>query len=292
MCGAPEVDRSAQEQAEADAKRARAEEKAREKEIRKGTRHINNIFDGGRYRVGTETAQERVERPTIERIIQEAEPTQVVGGRNEGASVPGSRIIRFKVGDQEFDSRDEARDFRRSLPRTRDVQKDVFAVSEGVQPFLDQRRGALADFFLPQLDEQYDDAGEDLLAAHARAGTLHSSSYVENASDLERQFALAGAKVQSDIEADVARTAQRFDQERSALIAELRANADRSAATQGAQRVIQNIQAEPPDFNPLPSLFEGVTASIGSAAQNFRATDALRRTQSGPSASVGRIIGG
>ncbi len=295
MCKGPKVDTTARDQAAADAKRAREAERARATEIRKGTRTINNYFDGGRVRTGTKEVVNKLDRPTIERITQAGSPEVVTQfGRGDGTTVtPAVPSVLFKVGDEEFDSRDAARAYRKDLPRTETVTEDVFDRVEGVAPYLSQREQALRDFNFPQLDQQRDDAEENLGYALARSGLLRSSVANERRSDLDNEFDLAGAKIESDIANDISSTKQRFEKERNALLPELRATGDRSAAGESSQRTIQNLTSDAPDLSPLPALFEGVTAGIGSAAQGFRNGSLFNQINSSsmPRTS-GRIIGG
>lgn len=296
MCKGPKIDTTAQEQAQEDARRARLAEQERSREIRKGTRDINNLFDGGRYRVGTQEVTQRVERPEIERITQDARPEILnTFGRGDGnaditPAVPGTL---FRVGTNDFDTIQEARDFRRGLPRTETVTEDVFARSEGIAPYLELREGALRDFYFPQLDQERDDASEGLGYALARSGLFNSSVANERRNDLDNEFALAGAKIESDIASDISSTKQRFEDQRNALLAELRATGDRSAAGEAGTRIIQNLSSDAPDLNPLPALFEGVTAGIGSAARGFNNGTLFRQLDTASTAnSRGRIIGG
>lgn len=295
MCKGPKVDTTARDQAAADAKRAREAERARSKEIRLGSRDINRYFDGGRVRTGTKEVVNKLEIPGIERILQEGSPESVQQfGRGNGTRVtPAVPSTLFKVGDESFDTIDAARAYRKALPRKETVAEDIFTRVEGISPYLGQREQALRDFNFPQLDQQKDDAEENLGYALARNGLFNSSVRNERLSDLDNEFSLAGAKIESDIAADISSTKQTFENQRNALLAELRATGDRSAAGESSQRVIQNLTSDAPDLSPLPALFEGVTAGIGSAVSGFNNGSLFNQVNkaSMPRTS-GRIIGG
>lgn len=294
MCKGPKVDTTARDQAAADAKRAREAERARSKEIRLGSRDINRYFDGGRVRTGTKEVVNKLEIPKIERIFQQGSPEVILqSGRGDGTNVtPAVPSTLFNVGDESFDSLEAAREYRKGLPRKETVTEDVFTRVDGINPYLEQREEALRGFNFPQLDQQKDDAEENLGYALARNGLFGSSVRNERLSDLDNEFSIAGAKIESDIASDISSTKQNFENQRNALLAELRATGDRSAAGEGAQRTIQNLTSDAPDLSPLPALFEGVTAGIGSAVSGFNNGTLFNQVNraSMPRTS-GRIIG-
>lgn len=207
------------------------------------------------------------------------------------------------VGDQEFDSEGEAEVYLASLSNQEAAQPPdwmapgnvpIYAMSEGIQPYLDQRRSALENFYLPQIDQQFQDTNDDLTNAMARNGMLRSSVTADRRSELADRFNLASADIASDIQADIANSQSQFEAQRSAAEASLRASGDRSGAVDSALRAYTNVRDTAPDFSILPSLFEGVTSGIA----NFQQSRDAQRLRSAvdqfaqPGSRAGRVIGG
>lgn len=270
----PKIDNTAQRQQQEDAKRARQEEAARQRQIDKGMQDIAALFEGGRYRSGTREVRERTGRPGIE-VIAATQGAPSMGGENfDGATTGTPR--QFKVGDKSFNTRAEAQEYRRTLDPFTTREKPVFTETEGLQPFLDQRREALEGFQFPQLDQQAAEAGEQIDFALARSGLMRSTVASDKRTDLAREMGLASAKIAADIDADIAQTRNRAEQERRALEAGLRSSGDRAGAADAATRAVENITSDAPNFSILPDLFGGVASSIGNVRQGFE-TGAINR---------------
>lgn len=270
----PKVDDTALKQQQADAKRARQEEAARQRQIEKGMQDIAALFEGGRYRTGTETVRERTGRPEIV-VVPGTQGAPSLGGEHfDGVATSTPR--QFTVGDKSFNTRAEAQEYRKTLSPFTEREKPTFAVAEGLQPFLDQRRAALEGFQFPQLDQQAANAEEQITFALARSGLGRSTVASEKRTDLNREMQLASAKIAADIDADIAQTRSRAEQERRALEAGLRSTGDRAGAADAATRAVENITADAPNFTILPDLFGGVASSIGATRRGFE-TGAINR---------------
>jgi len=63
-----------------------------------------------------------------------------------------------------------------TAPDPSTFQRGETQTFEGLQPVLDQRRDALEGFLVPQLEDQFDDARDDLTFSLARSGQLTSST--------------------------------------------------------------------------------------------------------------------
>lgn len=291
MCfSKPKIDNTAQVQQQKDAQRARVAENQRQREIDKGMRDIAAMFEGGRYRSGSEVSREWTGRPELEVIPgTPGSPQQTERGMTSGGGTPRQ----FKVGDKTFDSRKDARTFRKTIDPFEEKTTAIFSEAEGLQPFLDQRRTALEDFQFPQLDQQAADAGDDITHALARSGLLRSTVASEKRTDLSRETALASAKIAADIDADIAQTRNRAEQERRALEAGLRSTGDRAGSADAATRAVENITDDAPNFSILPDLFGGVASSIGQVRQGFETGAINRRIDDvvrGFGGSEGRVV--
>lgn len=277
MCfSKPKIDNTAQIQQQQDAERARREEEARQTRIKRGMNDIRSLFEGGRYRSGFNEREVAVPAENQAITVIPGRP----GGNEEGPRgnryVPGTPST-FRVGDRTFNTRAEAEAAAAALPTTRVERTPVFTKTEGLQPYLDQRREALEGFQFPQLDQQAAEAGEQINFALARSGLMRSTVASDKRTDLSREMGLASAKIAADIDADIAQTRNRAEQERRALEAGLQSTGDRAGAADAATRAVENITSDAPNYSILPDLFGGVASSIGNVRQGFETGQINRR---------------
>ena len=118
-------------------------------------------------------------------------------------------------------------------------------------------------FFAPQVEEQFEDASDDLVNALARNGLLRSSVNDERTADLASAFTRRSAEVESDIQGRVADTRRQFANERSALEATLRSTGNREASTASALTAFERLAEAPNNLTALPALFTGAADGIG-----------------------------
>ncbi|MHB1140664.1 MAG: hypothetical protein ACYC1T_02745 [Sulfuricaulis sp.] len=125
---------------------------------------------------------------------------------------------------------------------------------------------AYTDFYLPQVDEQYDQAKRKLTYKFANTGNLDSSAGANNIANLFRDYNRERASI-----ADRALGAEKdlrsnVEQNRSELISQLQATADpEAAATSSTARA--KALATPAPFSPLGDLFKVYTGSLALADQ-------------------------
>jgi hypothetical protein len=156
---------------------------------------------------------------------------------------------------------------------------------------LEQRENAMRGFYEPQMQQQFDRAGEDLTFALARAGQLTSTTAGQRQGDLSQQFALNRAAMESDIGADLANTQQRMNQQRAQLESGLRASGDATAATDAALNSAVTFRQDVPQISPLGHLFYGVGQGIGAINQGYQ-TGRIRQmaTPNPLSGGTGRVV--
>ena len=172
-------------------------------------------------------------------------------------------------GGNEWAKRD-ARDARKAeKKRQRQIELGTRRINDRFEQFDGDfyrgRRGAYSNFAMPQLDEQYRDAGEDLAFSLADRGLTDSSVRAGKESELEKLYGTAKQKVTSDAigyEND-ARTA--VEDARAGLLATLYASGD---ATGSGQSALARSKAltRPPSFNPLSQVFYDFTSALGTQA--------------------------
>jgi hypothetical protein len=177
--------------------------------------------------------------------------------------------------------------------RIREGMAGIERVFSGTQPILDQRRKAMEDFYLPQLDKKRDDGMRELTFALSRAGLLNSDTAGRRQATLGEDYSLEKAGILSDIDADVAGAKTGLNQQRASIEASLRSSGDATAATNQALSTTTTFRDDAPELNPLGDLFYGIAAGIGAQKQG-EAVGKVRRTAT-PSplnAGSGRNVGG
>lgn len=165
-------------------------------------------------------------------------------------------------------------------------------VYEGMTPYLEQRRKAQMDYYMPQLDRRRDDAQEQLTFALARAGLLNSTGAGERQADLSEDYALQRGSLLSRIASDIAGTQTQMNQQRSAIEAGLRASGDATAAANQALQAAVTFRQDQPQLDPLGHLFYGIAEGIG-AARNGQEVERIKRlaTPSPLNTNSGRLVG-
>lgn len=154
------------------------------------------------------------------------------------------------------------------------------------------RRETLEGFYLPQLDERFSDAQENLSFGLARAGQLTSSTAGKRQGKLGELFGLERAKVDADISADVAATRGRMNSQRSALEAALRSSGDATAATNGALASAMTFREDQPTLNPIGNVFYGIAEGIGGLRDGYEAGRIRRLATPNPMGrGTGRVVG-
>jgi hypothetical protein len=130
------------------------------------------------------------------------------------------------------------------------------------KPFYDKRAAAYEGYAMPQLDDQYTKAAEDLKLALARQyGTLDSSEYGKRSADLAEKYALgkSGIAQQGQQYAQSAQSA--VEGQRSSLLGQLQQTADPAASASASLRA-SSLLNQQDSFQPLGDLFYNVTEGL------------------------------
>lgn len=151
----------------------------------------------------------------------------------------------------------------------------------GVDPILAARRKAQERFYLPQLDEQHDDAQEQLTYALVRAGLGASTTAGKRRHKLAEGFNRERAGVMADIDRDVAGAAGDYEQQRLQIESQLRASGDATAATDAALRGVATFAQDAPELRPLENALLGLTSGIGAAKNAYDVAQIRQRARGG-----------
>lgn len=290
MCTEPDIDTSQSDWARQEAERARREQEARDARIQRGSEAVDAIFNGGRFRRGWT----RPDVPGIvERTVQVDAPTDFrnLDGSAPVATVPG---LVYGVGDQTFDTRAEARDYRQGL--VRDGREPIMSRRfAGMNPLIQEYRSALRGQMMPELREQRANAKEQLELSLAERGLAGSSVHAEKMADLRNQFAKSMADLRGRINSGAAELRGSLLDQAGGIKATLRNSADAGAAIDSALTRLDLAAQAQPQVDPLGDVFAGVALGAGAARQgaaNAAARDAVRGLRPVVYGSAGREVRG
>lgn len=142
--------------------------------------------------------------------------------------------------------------------------------------FFNARGKAYTDYAMPQLDEQWGKAQEDLTYGLSRSGLLNSSAAAEKMADAKRDYDRQRQAIEST-GLDYANQARGdVERNRSDLVAQLNATADPTSAAQAAANRAGMLSASP-GFQPLGQLFQNLSENLKTQMDYQRATDTANR---------------
>lgn len=277
-----------------EAKRARAEEEARQQRIREGTADINKIFDGGTSvtgLLGTGAAYDpnatyynadgSVWAPSATATaVTPAADTSGTSTSNLGALF-GRREDRLAA------SREKAANASTGQTPALLTPEQQFAdmvnsgkLYSGTQSgsgfnddFFANIRNSYTDYALPQLNEQRDTAAKDLTFSLARSGLLNSSARAQKTGELQKLFDTNEQQVRDQALAYENEARNNVESARSDLITTLNATGDNQQAVNSALSRA-TILTQPQAYSPLGQLFTDFTAGLNTQAAQERAAAA------------------
>lgn len=131
-------------------------------------------------------------------------------------------------------------------------------------------RSAYQDYAMPQLDDQFNDAREQLTFALTRAGTLNSSVRAEENARMQREYDITRQNILDQALNYENQARSKVEDARGELVRTLQGTADAAGAAQSA-RARAGALAQAPAFSPLEQLFTDFTAGIARQAALERA---------------------
>lgn len=161
-----------------------------------------------------------------------------------------------------------------------DQQFDLFKKNPA---FFDRYRGAITDYYKPQIQSQYSDAKRNATFQLADAGTLRSTAASDITADLAKQNDANMLAMNAKADSALGDLRNQIASNKDTAINQLYSTEDPSMAANSALNSIANIQLQKPDLSPLANLFS--TAAIGGA-------NALKSWQQGGGGAGGLGFGG
>lgn len=135
--------------------------------------------------------------------------------------------------------------------------------------FFNRQRDAYVSYATPQLEDQYTNALTSLTSALARTGSLaslRSSVAAQKQGDLSRDYSLQRQNVVDQGIGQATQARRDIENSRSAIVSDLYATADPTAAAAASQARAQ-IATQQPTFSPLGMLFQNASAGLADYAE-------------------------
>lgn len=202
-----------------------------------------------------------------------------INAANEARAKEAARAYRLKVG-TEF------------INKVFDGVKNptTGVVAGGIQPaFYDKFRKANLDFYLPEVNRQYEKGRDELTFGHARAGTLYSSMKNQNLADLLYQNDLQKAQVRSKADTATADLKKSVLAQKQSVINQLYATENPEISNNMALNSVSQLKSSTPEFSPLGDMFK--LAAIGGGNFLSAYNDPYNKLGTPGGGSSGRNIG-
>jgi hypothetical protein len=278
------------------AEKAEKEEKARQERLRAGREMIQAMFSEGGGYYSTAGGYEDVPVYSTRTVYDTAD-----GGKSNSRSLLNDMLNADDPRLHAEGVKTIGADFGGATPSTETYQSGTkeewkegdAEYVEGIgSGFYDDFNQSILDYYMPEVESQFEDATSQNLFDLGRRGTLRSSLAADRAGELTEERALADAQVRTNAENQTAGLRKQISDAEQNAIAMLQATEDPTSAANSALTEVNAIQSQAPDFSPLGDLF---TASALGYQRYVDAQRAQRYADSIPSSSPyqssGRNVG-
>lgn len=141
--------------------------------------------------------------------------------------------------------------------------------------FYDQRAQQVTDYYMPQYQDQYEQARREMVYNLARAGISGSASADLNAR-LERDAAIARGDIANRAATARGELQSQVADQRGQLERELQASSDSDLAAQNATSRVMQFRSSTPDLSPLSAVLQGINYAAGNYARGQAAGESQR----------------
>lgn len=171
---------------------------------------------------------------------------------------------------------------QRELERQRDIEtgtqrvRQTFA-NQFTPEYYDKIRGNFDDFYMPQMDRQYNDARQGLVYQLARSGLSDSSVRSDKYGELNEQMSLAKQNMQVKGEDYIQRRKLDAQRAQANTLGQLQQSADATgAARDAADAALTTSQAQ--GYDPLGQLFTDTSFGLATQAELERSNNSRFNT--------------
>jgi len=137
------------------------------------------------------------------------------------------------------------------------------------QSFYDNYRNSILNYYLPQEDQQYQNARSSLNYSLARAGQLQSGVAGMDIANLAQQNTMNQAQIGSQADTQVAALRTQIQQDQQNALNQLYSTENPSVAANTAQNMVANDQLTKPLLDPVGQLFSNISVGVGNAVSGF-----------------------
>lgn len=170
---------------------------------------------------------------------------------------------------------------QRELDRQSRIKQGMSRIDGAFKGFDDKYFSNFAtannEYNMPQEEQQYKDATDELTFRHARAGTLNSSMAATNMAKLAKQNALGRATVLNQGDQAAANLKNRVASEKQALTQQLYSTEDPDSTANAALTGAKNIGADQPSMSPLAQMFQLPIVGAGNYMQGYNTGQAYKQ---------------
>lgn len=158
------------------------------------------------------------------------------------------------------------------LERQRKITEGRQAIDQSFAGFDDSFYNQLStgyqDYYLPQVDQQFNNARKKLIFSLARAGNLNASAGSSQLGDLKRKYEESKALIGNEAFNRAQQARADVERNKGDLYSQLSASADPASAAAAATARASALTA-PPSYSPIGDIFASFlnTAATGVAAE-------------------------
>jgi len=135
--------------------------------------------------------------------------------------------------------------------------------------FYDKYRNAITGYYLPQEDQQYQNARSSLNYGLARAGQLRSGTAGMDVANLANQDVLAQANIQSQADNATGQLRTQIAQDEQSALNQLYSTEDPTVAANTAGNMVANADLQKPMLNPMGNVINTISVGVGNALSGF-----------------------
>lgn len=137
------------------------------------------------------------------------------------------------------------------------------------QSFYDNYRNSIMNYYLPQEDQQYQNARSSLNYGLARAGQLNSGIAGQDIANLANQDQVAQAQIGSQADQQEAALRTQIQQDQQTALNQLYSTENPTVAANTAGNMVANANLTKPVLDPVGQLFSNISVGVGNAISGF-----------------------
>lgn len=135
--------------------------------------------------------------------------------------------------------------------------------------FYNNYRNSILNYYLPQEDQQYQNARTSLNYGLARAGQLNSGTAGMDIANLAQQDTMNQAQIGSQADTQTATLRNQIAQDQQTALNQLYSTENPTVAANTAGNMVANANLTKPVLDPVGQLFSNISVGVGNAISGF-----------------------